>query len=304
MKFAVLLVDKQPVLATALGSRWVDLGRAAVDYHRIVERKEVDKPRDVGDLLRNGWMNRSFYRRIAEFVQRNGRLSDYVLDETEPSFLLPWRPGKVICVGRNFRAHVAEFDNQLPQEPIYFSKAPTSCIGPDEPITIEPDYGRVDYEGELGVVIGARGRHVTAEGARNLIAGYTLVNDVTARDVQRKDMAAGNPWFRSKSVDTFCPLGPVVVMREVLDWPLITPLETRVNGEVRQQSDTGRFIFSVPEVIASVTRFITLEPGDLIAMGTPEGVGPLNDGDIVEVSSPQIGMLRNPVSVRQAVDSA
>ena len=149
------------------------------------------------------------------------------------------------------------------------------------------------------MVIGARGRHVNAAGARNIVAGYTLVNDVTARDVQRKDMASGNPWFRSKSADTFCPLGPVVVMAEVFDWPVIVPLETRVNGVVRQRSDTGRFIFSIPEVIAAITRFITLEPGDLVAMGTPEGVGPLNDGDLVEVSNPQIGVLRNPVSVRQ-----
>ncbi len=297
MKFGVLLVDGRPVLGTVIGNRWVDLGRAIVDYHRIVEHKDVTQPRDVGDLLRSGFMTRSFYRRVAEFVQRNGRLSDYALDGPEPSFLRPWRPGKVIGVGRNFRAHVAEFDNKLPTEPVYFSKATTSCIGPDEPIVMGGDYGRVDYEGELGVVIGARGSQVTAEKARDIIAGYTLVNDVTARDVQRGDMASGNPWFRSKSADTFCPLGPVVAMAELLDWPVIVPLATRVNGEVRQESDTGRFIFAIPEVIAAITRFITLEPGDLIAMGTPEGVGPLNDGDVVEVSSPQIGVLRNPVRV-------
>lgn len=295
MKYGVLLVDGQPILGTLIGDRWVDLGRATVDYHRMVEGNDVARPRDVGDLLRNGWMNRSSYRRIAEFVQRHGRLSDYALAETEQSFMLPWRPGKVIGIGRNFRAHVAEFDNKLPQEPVYFAKAPTSCVGPGESIIIGPDYGRVDYEGELGVVIGGRGRHVSVEGARALVAGYTLVNDVTARDVQRQDMADGNPWFRSKSADTFCPMGPVVVMAEVLEWPVLTPLETRVNGAVKQQSDTGRFIFSIAEVIAAITRFITLEPGDLISMGTPEGVGPLRDGDVVEVANPQIGVLRNPV---------
>jgi 2-keto-4-pentenoate hydratase/2-oxohepta-3-ene-1,7-dioic acid hydratase in catechol pathway len=142
---------------------------------------------------------------------------------------------------------------------------------------------------------------VSAEDARHLVAGYTLVNDVTARDIQRGDMADSNPWFRSKSVDTFCPLGPVVVMAEVLDWPVVTPLETRVNGAVRQSSTTDRFIFSIAEVIAAITRFMTLEPGDLIAMGTPEGVGPLTDGDVVEVENPAIGVLRNPV---RAVQSA
>lgn len=301
MKYGVLLSEGQPVLGTIIGDRWVDLGRATADYHRIVEGKECAQPRDVGDLLRNGWINRSFYRRMAEFVQRNGRLSDYALAGAEPTFLLPWRPGRVLCVGRNFRAHVAEFDNQLPKEPVYFSKSPTACIGPGEPIVIEAAYGRVDYEGELGVVIGARGRHVSAEDARHLVAGYTLVNDVTARDIQRGDMADSNPWFRSKSVDTFCPLGPVVVMAEVLDWPVVTPLETRVNGAVRQSSTTDRFIFSIAEVIAAITRFMTLEPGDLIAMGTPEGVGPLTDGDVVEVENPAIGVLRNPV---RAVQSA
>jgi 2-keto-4-pentenoate hydratase/2-oxohepta-3-ene-1,7-dioic acid hydratase in catechol pathway len=295
MKFGVLLVDGQAVLATLLGDRWVDLGRATADFYRVVEGKNVPKPQDVGDLLRNGWMSRSFYRRIAEFVQRNGRLPDYLIAETQPTFLLPWRPGKIIAVGRNFRAHVAEFDNQVPREPVYFSKAPTSCIGSGEAIVIGPDYGRVDYEGELGVVIGARGRHVSVEGAQHLVAGYTLVNDVTARDLQRKDMAESNPWFRSKSADTFCPIGPILVMAEVLDWPVLTPLETRVNGELRQKSDTSRFIFSIAEVIAAITRFITLEPGDLIAMGTPEGVGPLNGGDVVEVSNPHIGTLWNPV---------
>ena len=304
MKFAVLQIGGERVLAAQLGDRWFDLGRATVDYHHVVLGSDVAAPIDVGSLLRNGFMNRSFYRRIAEFVQRNGRFSDYALAEGTPQCLLPWRPGKIICVGRNFRAHVAEFDNKLPQEPIYFSKAPSSCVGPDEPIVIEPEYGRVDYEGELGVAIRGRGRHVSVETARELIGGYTLVNDVTARDIQRQDMATGNPWFRSKSVDTFCPLGPVVIMAELLEWPVITPLETRVNGEVRQQSDTGRFIFSIAEVIAAVTRFITLEPGDLIAMGTPEGVGPLNDGDVVEVCNPEIGVLRNPVSSARPVGTA
>lgn len=294
MIFGRALVEGTPVLVTSLGSRWLNLTRASRDYHRHVEGRETAPLDGIPDMLAAGLFNRSFYRRIAEFVQRNNRLADYALP-SPPELLLPWRPGKVIAVGRNYAAHVAEFDNQLPKEPVIFCKANSSCIGTGEAITFPESIGRVDHEGELGVVIGKRASRVRREDARAYVAGYTLANDVTARDMQRAAMAESNPWFVSKSMDTFCPIGPVVALADALPWPVVTPIEVRVNGETRQKSDTGRFIFSIPEVLEAVTRHITLEPGDLVITGTPEGVSPLKDGDLVEVMNPELGVLANPV---------
>jgi 5-oxopent-3-ene-1,2,5-tricarboxylate decarboxylase/2-hydroxyhepta-2,4-diene-1,7-dioate isomerase len=156
-------------------------------------------------------------------------------------------------------------------------------------------YGRVDHEGELAVVIGKRAKDVKAEDARDYIAGYTLVNDVTAREMQKGDKSQGNPWFRSKNLDTFCPVGPVVVLRDTLSWPVKVDIEVTVNGVKRQSSNTGKWIFDLGTVIAYVTKFMTLEPGDLIATGTPEGVAALEPGDEVSVRVPEIGELKNPV---------
>jgi 5-oxopent-3-ene-1,2,5-tricarboxylate decarboxylase / 2-hydroxyhepta-2,4-diene-1,7-dioate isomerase len=295
MKAGVVLADGRRTVTMPLGERWVDVSRAYRDYQREVEDRDVPEMRDLLDLIRAEGITRSFYRRITEFVQRHGRLEKYVLPD-EPKFQLPWRPGKIIAIGRNYRAHVEEFDNQMPTEPIFFAKANSACIGPDEAIVIKPWYGRVDHEGELAVAIGKRAKDVRPEDALDYIAGYTLLNDVTARAMQKADIARGDPWFRSKSLDTFCPIGPVLVFPEVLSWPLEVDIEVAVNGEIRQKSNTAKFIFDLPTLMAHVTRHITLEAGDVISTGTPEGVSPLNPGDIVEVRAPGIGLLRNPVA--------
>jgi 2-keto-4-pentenoate hydratase/2-oxohepta-3-ene-1,7-dioic acid hydratase in catechol pathway len=294
MKAGLMQIDGRRAVAMPLGERWVDVSRAYSDYQREVEGRDTPEMRDVLDLILADGMTRSFYRRITEFVQRYGRLEKYVVPG-DATFLMPWRPGKIIAIGRNYRAHVAEFDNQMPTEPIFFAKANSACIGPDEAIAIKPWYGRVDHEGELAVVFGKRAKDVRPEDALDYVAGYTLLNDVTARAMQKADIARGDPWFRSKSLDTFCPIGPVLVFPEVLPWPLEVDIEVAVNGEIRQKSNTAKFIFDLPTLIAHVTRHITLEAGDVISTGTPEGVSPLNPGDIVEVRAPGIGLLRNPV---------
>lgn len=296
MRIGVVKTETEPVLAMPLGERWLNLSAIYRDYHRVVEQRDgVEPPPDVGALVRAGLFNRSFYRRMAEFAQRHGRLERYAL--TPPlDFMLPFRPGKVVAIGRNYRKHVEEFDNKMPPEPIYFVKTASSCVGCGASIVVKPWYGRVDHEGELGVVIGKAARQVAAEDAREYIAGYTLVNDVTARELQKADIADGQPWFRAKNCDTFCPVGPAVAFRDALSWPLAEEIEVRVNGELRQQSNTRHFIFDVPAVLAAITRFLTLEPGDIVSTGTPEGVGPLHPGDEVEVVSPGIGVLRNPVA--------
>lgn len=204
------------------------------------------------------------------------------------SLLAPCQPTKILAVGLNYRTHAAEAGMDVPPEPLVFSKPPSSVIGPLEPIVYPTLSRQVDYEGELAVVIGRRVRNVAPEKAYDFILGYTCGNDVTARDLQRRD----DQWTRAKGFDTFCPLGPHIVTG--LD-PAHLAIRTRVNGEVHQSTSTADMVFSVAELIAYISQVMTLEPGDVILTGTPAGVGPLQPGDVVEVEIEGIGTLRNPV---------
>ncbi len=204
--------------------------------------------------------------------------------------LAPVVPSKVVCMGRNYREHARELGNEPPSEPLIFLKPPSSVIGPEENVVYPPISQRVDFEGELAAIIGKRCRNLQAgEDVREYIRGYTCLNDVTARDLQRKDAQ----WTRGKGFDTFCPLGPVV--SDLIDpWKGVT-LETRVNGEVKQHGNTRDFIFPLEEIIRYCAQFMTLLPGDVIATGTPAGVGPVKPGDVMEVTIAGIGTLRNRV---------
>jgi len=296
MKIGVVHIEGVSTVVMPLGEHWINVSKAAHDYDAAVEGIESPLLHDVSDLITRGLVNRSFYRRVLEFVQRYNRAAEYILDPLPP-LRQPWRPGKVVAIGRNYAAHVRELGHETPSEPLFFGKSSTACVGPGDPIVVKDWYGRVDHEGELGVVIGRRCKDLQPEQAREVIAGYTLVNDVTAREMQKAAIAKGNPWFAAKNLDTFCPIGPVVVLPDVLDWPLRVPIATHVNGECRQSGNTEQFIFPLPELLAAVSRYMTLEPGDLVATGTPEGVSPLRPGDVVEVSSPEIGVLSNPVQL-------
>ncbi len=208
---------------------------------------------------------------------------------TEVKLLAPVTPSKIVCVGRNYKDHAAELGNPMPTEPLLFLKAPSAVIGPCEEIRLPPDSNQVEHEGELGVVIGRKASGITQdEDPLEYVLGYTCLNDVTARDLQRKDVQ----FTRGKSFDTFCPAGPFVVAG--LD-PLDLQVEARVNGEVRQRGRTSQMAFPVPHLLRYISAVMTLEPGDLIATGTPAGVGPLRDGDTVEVEVEGVGVLRNPV---------
>lgn len=211
---------------------------------------------------------------------------------SEATLLAPVTPSKIVCVGRNYRAHAAELGNEVPSEPLIFLKPPSSLLAPGGVIVRPRVSDRVDFEGELGIVIGRRCFRPPADfDVRNCILGYTVVNDVTARDLQKKDAQ----WTRGKGFDTFCPVGPIVVSRDEIDpWAGVS-LETHVNGEIRQSGNTRDLIFGLDVVIRYIADFMTLMPGDLIATGTPEGVGPLVEGDVVEVSVVGIGTLRNSV---------
>ncbi len=200
-------------------------------------------------------------------------------------------PSKIVCVGRNYAKHAAELGNEVPAEPLIFLKPPSAVIRAGEPIVMPSWAGAVDYEGEIAVVIGSRARHVPADAAWTHVAGLAPLNDVTARDLQRSD----GQWSRAKGFDTFCPIGSVRPIDDVdLDALRVT---TRVNGEVRQDAPATDMVFPIPVLIEHVTRFMTLEPGDVIATGTPDGIGPLTAGDRVSVEVAGVGVVSNPVEL-------
>ncbi len=209
----------------------------------------------------------------------------------EAALLVPVRPSKIVCIGRNYREHAAELGHDVPTEPLLFLKATSALLPPGGVVRRPKISERVDYEGELGVVIGKTCHQPPADAdIRQYILGYTCVNDVTARDLQFKD----GQWSRGKGFDTFCPVGPIVT-DEIDPWAGIG-VETRVNGEVKQNGNTRDLIFTLDIVIRHIAQAMTLFPGDLIPSGTPSGVGPLTAGDNVEVTVQGIGTLRNPVA--------
>jgi len=202
--------------------------------------------------------------------------------------LAPVLPSKLVCVGKNYAAHAAEFGMDVPEEPLLFLKPSTAVIGPGDAIRLLPISRRVDYEGELAVVMGRLARNVRAEDASRFILGYTCANDVTLRDLQKTD----DQWARAKGFDGSAPLGPWI---ETSVDPTDAVLETRLNGEVVQHASTSDMVFGVAELIEYVTSFMTLLPGDALLTGTPEGVGRLEGGDVVEVEVEGVGTLRNEV---------
>jgi 2-keto-4-pentenoate hydratase/2-oxohepta-3-ene-1,7-dioic acid hydratase in catechol pathway len=211
----------------------------------------------------------------------------------EVRLLAPVVPGKIVCVGRNYAAHAAELGNEVPKDPLIFLKPPSSIVGPGEPIVVPPQSQRVEHEGELAVVIGRRCSHLKdTDDPLAHVLGYTCLNDVTARDLQKSDVQ----FARAKGFDTFCPIGPYIDSR--LN-PADVLIETKVNGVLRQSGRTSLMVYPVAFLIRWISNVMTLFPGDVIATGTPAGVGPLVAGDIVEVSVAGVGVLRNPVHAPQ-----
>ena len=241
-----------------------------------------------GDRIATGVVEGDAVRALAGTFFENPVPSGEEIPLDDVRLLAPILPSKVVCLGRNYAAHAAEFGGEVPEEPLVFLKPSTSVSGPGDPIPLPRISNRVDYEGELAVVIGRIARNVRAEETFRYILGYTCGNDVTLRDLQKKD----DQWARAKGFDGSCPLGPWVETE--LD-PIDVHLETRVNGEVRQSASTSDMVFGVATIIEFVTAFMTLLPGDVIMTGTPEGVGKLEAGDRVEVVIDGIGVLLNPV---------
>jgi len=197
-------------------------------------------------------------------------------------------PSKIVCVGRNYADHAKELGNEVPKAPLLFLKASSALIEDGEAIVLPPESSRVEYEAEIGVVIGKRLRHASEQEAEAGIRGFVCLNDVTARDLQKSD----GQWTRAKGFDTFCPVGPRVA--EGLDWSKLEVI-ARLNGVERQRAKATDMVFPIPVLLSYISGVMTLLPGDLVATGTPAGVGPLAPGDVVEVEVPGVGVLRNPV---------
>ena len=221
---------------------------------------------------------------IGSFIQAG----DETLAAGDVRLLAPCVPTKIICVGRNYADHAKELGNEVPEKPLLFLKPPSAVIGPDESIVL-PDSERVHYEAELAVVIGKRCKNISAANAGDVILGYTCMNDVSDRVAQQWE----TNWVRAKAFDTSAPLGPVILPHAEASQPFYITL--RLNGEIRQEGSTSDLYFPIPVLIETISAIMTLEPGDVIATGTPAGVGDLHSGDIVEVSIGGIGALRNTV---------
>lgn len=207
----------------------------------------------------------------------------------------PVAPGKVLCLALNYRAHAEEGGFVPPERPVVFLKGPNTLCGHGTDVTVPPLSRRIDHEGELAVVIGRRARHLSSADWRDVVAGYTIMNDLTARDLQLDDIAHGHPWDLTKNFDGYGPTGPWLVSADEVADPQALDLRVTVDGEVRQQSSTNRMIFGVAELLCALSAVLTLEPGDVIATGTPDGIGPVDDGATMEVAISGLGVLRNRV---------
>lgn len=271
-----------------------DLMRA-LEIYAVASDEPLPIMTDMIDLLDQGMVEPVFLNEVDRFVQERNLLP-LLSDASDFTIQAPIaRPGAIYALGRNYPAHARENGGEVPDEPIVFGKAVTAVIGPEEDVVYKKWYTRVDPEAELAVVIGDTGSDISEKDAPSFIAGYTTLNDVTERDLQAKDLARAHPWLRSKGMDTFCPMGPFIVLPDEIGEPLELDIELRVNGEVRQKDNTRSLTFGVPYLISWISRNHTLYPGDVITTGTPEGMKPVVPGDVMEVTIEKIGTLRNKV---------
>ena len=217
-------------------------------------------------------------------------------------------PTKIICVGTNYMDHIKETKLEIPKEPVLFPKT-LNCLIRDGEAVIYPNwmfnnrkYNRIDYEVELAFVIKDKCKYVKIDEAYNHILGYTVFNDITARKIQVKDITSKLPWFRSKSLDTFGPIGPRIVSHQEINNPHNLKIELKLNGEIKQSSNTKHLLFKIPEILENISKYFTMEPGDIVASGTPSGIGPVKPGDILEASIEKIGTLTNKVILEEKVN--
>lgn len=306
MKLLNFIHDGIIHLGASIDGLVIDLYQAYTAYKK--QRQSSDSevkvfPTDIPSLLEHDDETWQACKEIIDWVTMRGDDSmgePFVYSLSRVKIMPPiLNPSKIVCVGLNYADHCLEQNFEIPNSPVLFAKFPSALIGHEEPITWEPDSTRkVDYEAELAVIIRQRARNVSVEDAYSIVAGYTIANDVSARDVQFAD----KQWVRGKSFDTFCPLGPYLVTTDEVKDPHDLAIRCWINGELRQNSSTDQLIFKIPELLAFITKNCTLMPGDILLTGTPGGVGVFRDppvflkpGDVVEIEIQKLGRLRNPV---------
>lgn len=280
----------------------IELENQTYDFTRIFEMfKDIQGQHRFPELtfiqvmIELGLFNRDDIQEIVATVQNLRSLHDLKIPQPIQYDVPVARPQKIICLGRNYRKHAAEFNNPVPEEPIIFAKMPSSLLPHGGRIVLPQQVGRVDHEIELAVVIGKTGRNIAESKAYDYVAGYSILNDVSARALQIKDIENKLPWLRSKSFDTFCPMGPYLVPHAAISNPHQLAISLKVNGEIRQEANTALMVFKIPEIIHFISRYMTLVPGDIIATGTPEGVSELHPGDLVRGEISELGRLENQV---------
>lgn len=280
--------------------------RKVLDIHKAINEMDGESalPTSLIDCIELG---KEFIDKVTDLtnwvIENNREELFYHLEDIKLAAPIPRPKKNIFCVGKNYAAHAVEMGSEadIPTYPIIFSKTPTTVIGPNEEIPNHQNVtNELDYEGEIAVIIGKKGRGISRDEAYDYVFGYTLLNDVTARDLQRLH----TQYLLGKSLDNCCPIGPWITHASVITDPSNLDIETKVNGEVRQTGNTGQFIFDIPEIIATISKGTTLEPGDIIATGTPSGVGSgykppkfLQPGDSVEICVPELGILVNKVSL-------
>jgi len=290
MKIGRFLVSGTPVVAVSVGNGWIAYDRLLVDRGvSLPPEKYILSEKLIHYLIMEGLLDEDVVRHHIANAVSDCRLQD----DTQP--LLPLRPGKMVCVARNYIEHAKETGHNLPPHPVLFGKSDNCPIGPGETIPYHHGYGRIDHEGELAVVIGKTATQISASESEKYVFGYTIVNDVTAREHQNYLGANSWPWYIAKSMDGFAPLGPWIVTPDELGNLDEHGVRVMVNGAIRQDGKFRDMAWKVPALIEEITKVITLNPGDIIATGTPSGIAAIQPGDIVTVEIEGIGRLSNPV---------
>ncbi len=277
---------------------WVNYTKAEAFFSLAREAVGLERLTTIAAMLEIEGLNLRRIKSILRFVEGNslGKVLRVPRGAVLRAPLM--RPRKIVALGLNYVLHAKEGSFEVPSEPIMFVKVGSSVVGPGDVVRIPRNMGRMDHEVELAVVLGKRATGVSRREAYQYVAGYTIVNDVSARSLQTRDLEKRYPWFRTKSFDTFTPMGPWIVTADEIRPPVRLDLECRVNGRLRQKANSRDLIFDIPTLIEFISRYITLDPGDVISTGTPEGIGPIRHGDTMTCRIQKIGKLTNPVRYR------
>lgn len=293
MKIARFISAGMTIIGVDNGSGFIDYGSLLDARGYGFEGRKGDPERVLVKMLKNGFFELDFLKEQLEWASHSGQSFGIKPDGLQPS--MTHRPAKFICVARNYREHAKEGGGEVPEKPVYFAKTDNCALAPNLPIKIPVDLGRVDHEGELAVVISRSASKVKAADYAKYLLGYTVINDVTAREFQKNLGARGLPWFQAKSRDTFAPFGPYIVTPDEIAGIDNRHIKVWVNNQLRQDGNTSDMVWKIPDLIEEITSAVALLPGDIIATGTPSGVGGILPGDEVIVEVEGIGRLVNSV---------